>query len=587
MFRGSRLFISRSAMWFGTNSCGPSSMPISSIGRLRLPHESNLDRESLANRMFDFLKRGQLIRRGLASRKTRRRRARNELLQSLEYAPYVKLFIFVGFIAGLAFLIFSGQQPEPTKNFVIALLFLAIAMTQLWINQPRTFSQNSRVLLVFGTILVQLAVTKLLLVLCNGGTVRFLKPEMGGLIAPYAFAPLVLSVLLGRNHGLYAAVSVSLWSSVLFGKIDAPLLVTSLISGFTAVYLTLQVRRRSKLIRAGFGVGLAIWLLALTFGLIGPINLFPPMANDWPMIGLQSACAIGNGILTAMIVGGALPILEHLFQVTTDISWLEASDLNHPLLRRMTIEAPGTYHHSLVVANLAEAAAEAIGANATLCRVCSYFHDVGKLVKPEYFTENMNFERNPHDDLAPTMSALIIIAHVKEGVDLALKHRLNRQIIDIIQEHHGKSLVYYFYKRALQQQEDARTGGKIMNLREEDVPEVSEETFRYSGPKPQTKESAIISLADMIESASRSLEKPTPQKIEQLVSDLISQRIADGQLVECDLTLADLNLIAGRFRFTLMTMLHTRIAYPKQDTKITPIRGDETVRPDVMAGVRK
>ncbi|PYK85855.1 MAG: hypothetical protein DMF47_08850, partial [Verrucomicrobia bacterium] len=189
--------------------------------------------------MLDFLKRGQLIRRGLASRKTRRRRARNELLQSLEYAPYVKLFIFVGFIAGLAFLIFSGQQPEPTKNFVIALLFLAIAMTQLWINQPRTFSQNSRVLLVFGTILVQLAVTKLLLVLCNGGTVRFLKPEMGGLIAPYAFAPLVLSVLLGRNHGLYAAVSVSLWSSVLFGKIDAPLLVTSLISGFTAVYLTL------------------------------------------------------------------------------------------------------------------------------------------------------------------------------------------------------------------------------------------------------------------------------------------------------------------------------------------------------------
>src|SRR2546430_2560824 len=272
-------------MWFGTNSCGPSSMPISSIGRLRLPHESNLDRQSLANRMFDFLKRGRLIRRGLASRKTRRRRARNELLQSLEYAPYVKLFIFVGFIAGLAFLIFSGQQPEPTKNFVIALLFLAIAMTQLWINQPRTFSQNSRVLLVFGIILVQLAVTKLLLVLCNGGTVRFLKPEMGGLIAPYAFAPLVLSVLLGRNHGLYAAVSVSLWSSVLFGKIDAPLLVTSLISGFTAVYLTLQVRRRSKLIRAGVGVGLAIWLLSLAFGII-PLNLFSPIANDWRMIGL-------------------------------------------------------------------------------------------------------------------------------------------------------------------------------------------------------------------------------------------------------------------------------------------------------------
>ena len=215
------------------------------------------------------------------------------------------------------------------------------------------------------------------------------------------------------------------------------------------------------------------------------------------MIGVQSALAIGNGIVTAMIVGGALPMLENLFRITTDISWLEASDLNHPLLRRMTIEAPGTYHHSLVVANLAESAAEAIGANATLCRVCSYFHDVGKLVKPEYFTENMNFERNPHDDLAPTMSALIIIAHVKEGVDLALKHRLNQRIIDIIQEHHGTSLVHYFYQRALQQQEDARAGGKIMKLREDDVPEVHEESFRYSGPKPQTKESAIISLADI------------------------------------------------------------------------------------------
>lgn len=536
--------------------------------------------------MFDFLKRSQLVKRGLASRKTRRRRSTNELLHSLEFAPYIKWLIFAAFVAGIAFLIFSGQQPEPTKNFVIALLFFATALTQLWINQPTTFLRSSRLLLVFGVIFVQLAATKLVLILCNSGNYSFLRPETVGLIAPYAFAPLVLSVLLGRNHGLYASVFVSLWSSILFGKVDAPLLVCGLISGFTAVYLTLQVRRRSRLIRAGFGVGVAIWLLSLTFGLIGPIDFFSPSGNDWKMIGIQSALAIGNGILTATIVGGILPILEHLFQITTDISWLEASDLNHPLLRRMTIEAPGTYHHSLVVANLAESAAEAIGANATLCRVCSYFHDVGKLVKPEYYTENMNFERNPHDDLAPTMSALVIIAHVKEGVDLALKHGLNRRIVDIIQEHHGTSLVYYFYKRALQQQDDARTGGKIMNLREGDVPEVREETFRYSGPKPQTKESAIISLADMVESASRSLEKPTPQKIEQLVTELIGQRIADGQLVECDLTLADLNMIAERFRFTLMTMLHTRIAYPKQDAKTSMIQ-DDGLRPDVMAETRK
>ncbi|MEO7168684.1 MAG: HDIG domain-containing metalloprotein [Spartobacteria bacterium] len=535
--------------------------------------------------MFNFLRRTRLVKRGLASGKTRRRRGSNEMLRSLESATWMKVTIFALFVAGLALLIFSGQQQEPTRNFVFALLLLATAIAQLWINQPRTFLRNSRVLLVFGIIYLQLGLTKLLFALCNSGVFALLKPESAWLIAPYALAPLVLCVLLGRNHGLYGAVFVSLWSSVLFTKVDAPILFIGLISGFTAVLLTQQVRRRGRLIRAGLCVGCAIWLLSLTFGIIGPINLFNPGAIDWPMIGLQSALAIGNGILTAMVVGGALPILEQCFQITTDISWLEASDLNHPLLRRMTIEAPGTYHHSLVVANLAESAAEAIGANATLCRVCSYFHDIGKLVKPDYFTENMNFERNPHDDLAPTMSALIIIAHVKEGVDLALKHGLNQQVIDVIQQHHGTSLVFYFYKRALQQLEDARAGGKIMKMREEDIPEVSEESFRYSGPRPQTRESAIISLADMVESASRSLEKPTPAKIEQLVTDLIDQRLADHQLDECDLTLRDLRKIAERFRFTLMNMLHTRIAYPKEGK--SSAGGEEGPRPDVMAATKR
>jgi len=535
--------------------------------------------------MFKFLHRKSLVKRGLASGKTRRRHAPNEVLRNLEYAPWMRVTIFVAFVAGLALLIFSGQQPEPTRSFVFALLLVATAVAQLWINQPKTFLRNSRVFLVFGIIYLQLAATKILLALCESGVFTFLKPETAWLIAPYAFAPLVLCVLLGRNHGLYGTVFVSLFSSILVNRIDAPMLFIGLVSGFTAVLLTQTVRRRSRLIRAGLCVGLSIWLLALTFGLIGPFNLFDPAATNWSMIGIQSAFAIGNGIVTAMLVGGALPLLEQVFQITTDISWLEASDLNHPLLRRMTIEAPGTYHHSLVVANLAESAAEAIGANATLCRVCSYFHDIGKLVKPDYFTENMNFERNPHDDLAPTMSALIIIAHVKEGVDLALKHGLNQQVIDVIQQHHGTSLVYYFYKRALQQFEDARAGGKIMKMREEDIPEVSEESFRYSGPKPQTRESAIISLADMVESASRSLEKPTPQKIEQLVNDLIDQRLADHQLEECDLTLRQLKTIAERFRFTLMNMLHTRIAYPKEG-KATATR-DDGARPDVMAATKR
>src|SRR6201994_1728956 len=196
---------------------------------------------------------------------------------------------------------------------------------------------------------------------------------------------------------------------------------------------------------------------------------------------------------------------------------------NHPLLIRLSLEAPGTWHHSDVVADLAEVAANKIGANGTMCRACAYFHDIGKLVKPNYFSENIIGDDNPHDDLAPTMSALIIIAHVKEGVDLALKCGLNQQVIDVIQQHHGTSLVSYFYKRALQQQQDAREGGKIMNMRGEDIPEVREESFRYSGPRPQTKEGAIISLADSIESASRCLERITPQKIDQLVDDIIEK----------------------------------------------------------------
>ncbi len=537
--------------------------------------------------MFEFLKRKALVKRGLASGKKRRRRAgTNDVLHRLEHAEFAKILIFAAFVGGLALLVFSGTLQEPTMIFVVALLFFGTAIVQLWVNQPKTFARSSRLLLVFGVMFVQLAVTKLLLILCSSKVIELLRPETAALLTPYAFAPLVLSVLLGRNHGLYAAVFVSLWTRLLFGGFDIPLLACSLVSGFVAVYLTLQVRRRSRLIKAGLGVGIALWLLALAFGFIGPIDLLTPRANDWQMIGLQSAFAVLNGIITATLVGGILPMIEHGFRITTDISWLEASDLNHPLLRRMTIEAPGTYHHSLVVANLAESAAEAIGANGTLCRVCSYFHDVGKLVKPDYFTENMNFERNPHDDLAPTMSALIIIAHVKEGVDLALKHDLNRQIVDVIQQHHGTSLVYYFYKRALQQAEDARAGGKIMNMREEDVPDVAQESFRYPGPKPQTRESAIISLADMCESASRSLEKPTPQKVEQMVNDLVGARIADGQLDECDLTLAELNIIRERFRFTLMTMLHTRIAYPKQDAKTAPLR-DDGLRPDIMAGTKK
>lgn len=505
----------------------------------------------------------RLVKQGYACGKTRRRRTTSEFLRSLEKSWELRVIILLAFMGGLIGVIAIGDTPKPAQKYLLGFLILATGVTQMAINLKGTFQRNSRVFLVFGAMLLQLLCLKILMVQADNTTNQYAYNFLIILPAAVAsFAPLMLSVLLNRHHGFFAAVFVSLWGAIIYRYNDPIFLIMSLISGFIAVSVTLQVRRRTRLIRAGLYVGLATWLLALAFELIS-WNLFGP--NDWKMIGIQSFIAVGGGILTAMLVGGALPMLESVFHITTDITWLEMADLNHPLLKRLTMEAPGTYHHSLVVANLAEAAAEAIGADATMCRVCSYFHDIGKLVKPEYFTENMSSEHNPHDELAPTMSALIIIAHVKEGVDLALKYKLNQRIVDVIQQHHGNSLVFFFYKRALQQQEDARHGGKIMNIREEDIPEVREQSFRYPGPRPQSKESGIIMLADMVESASRSLAKPTPAKVEQMINDLIDKRVADHQLDECDLTMKEIRAVAESFRFTLQNMMHSRIAYQKED----------------------
>ena len=515
--------------------------------------------------MFGIFKRWRLVWKGLSSGKRRRQIEESDFFLAIQNGWPIRAFLLGAFIFGLAALIFTGQQDEPAKKFLLCLLIFATAVAQLWINHPQTFRQNSRLCLVLGTLLAQLAVIKILLSQAASGA---LDLQLAPLLIPYAFAPLVLSVLLGRNHGLYAAVFASLWGSLLVGRIDPVFLVISLITGFIGVFVTLQVRRRSRLVRAGVYVGLATWILAAAFGQVGPVIWEVPSQTDWAMIGWQSVAAFATGIATAIVVSGILPMLEHVFKITTDISWLEMSDLNHPILKRLSLEAPGTYHHSLAVANLSEAAAEVVGgANPTICRVASYFHDIGKVIKPHYFTENISHGLNPHDDLTPTMSALIIISHVKEGVDLALKNKLNAEIIDVISQHHGTSLVAYFHQRALQQQEDARLGGKIMNMREEDIPEVSEESFRYPGPRPQTKEAAIVSLADSIESASRSLDRPTPQRIDDLVRNIIKARIDEGQLDEAPLTIAEIWKIADSFRFSLVNLLHARIAYPKREER--------------------
>ena len=261
-----------------------------------------------------------------------------------------------------------------------------------------------------------------------------------------------------------------------------------------------------------------------------------------------AACGLLSGIITL----GVLPLFEYLLQSVTNISLLELADFHHPVLQRMLLEAPGTYHHSLIVGNLSDTACATIGANALLARIGAYYHDIGKLQKPEYFIENQEMQKNKHDALSPTMSKLIIMNHVKEGIELAKKYKLQPVLWDFIRQHHGKSLVYYFYRRALED-------------REEDQ-EVAEEGFRYPGPKPNSKETAIVLLADSVEAATRSLKDPTPAKIEEVVHKIINNKFIDGQLDECELTLKDIERISGVFTRILSGIYHSRVNYP-QETK--------------------
>jgi putative nucleotidyltransferase with HDIG domain len=272
--------------------------------------------------------------------------------------------------------------------------------------------------------------------------------------------------------------------------------------------------------------------------------------------------AFGGGIANIIIVSAVMPLLESVFKLTTDMRLLELSDQNHPLLRQLMLKAPGTYHHSLLVGNLAEEAAEAAGANPLLVRVGAYFHDVGKIVKPEYFIENQGKE-NRHDRLSPSMSALILISHVKEGVEMARNHKLPPEIIDLICQHPGTSLLRFFYEKAKKQGGDAR-----------------EEVYRYPGPSPQTREAGIMMLADMVEAASRSLSDTSPARLAGLVERVVQTAFADGQLDSCAITLRDLSRIQESFLRVLAGIYHHRVIYPtdeKSERKGT--NGDSHLKP--------
>ena len=431
-------------------------------------------------------------------------------------------------------------------------------------------NRNRAIVITAVSILLNLLIIRIIMEIGESALINS-RPSLSMLpyVAPYALAPIIVAVLVGGAPAVLSALIVA----VVFGIIQnnsVEFILIAFLSGVVGAYVSTNIRKRSKLVRSGLLAGATA---AIAAAAIGFLNGF-----SFGIVGQQTLVALVVGLLTGILAVGLLPVFEQLFKITTEITLLELTDFNHPLLRRMQMEAPGTYHHSLMVANLSENAAAAIGASPLLCRVCCLFHDIGKLVKPEYFTENQRDGVNPHDEKNPSMSALVIKAHAKEGVEMARKEKLPRVIIDVIRQHHGTTLIQYFYyqanERAKVKQDGtlqpfpAKANAKCKNKAKETI-KVDESTYRYDGPKPAFKESAIIFFADSVEAASRTLKKVTQPNVEELVERIFKDRIEDGQLDNCPLTFQELDQIRKSFIYTILNMLHARVEYPRSDAERT------------------
>jgi putative nucleotidyltransferase with HDIG domain len=363
-------------------------------------------------------------------------------------------------------------------------------------------------------------------------------------LTPLAVGAVLVTLLTDAQAAFVFSAILAVFIGVLSGNVY--LAAYTLMSSVGAIYHLKGCRDRAALVRAGLWMGSINAAAALALDLLG--------ANEPdPLIILfDCCCAFIGGVLATMIASVLLPLFEWAFEVTTDIKLLELSDLNLPLLRQLAERAPGTYHHSIMVGLLAEAAAEAIGADALFARVACYYHDIGKTVRPSYFVENQSYMENRHDRLSPRMSSIVLANHVKQGIELAKQYKLPPRIISIIPQHHGTGLMKYFYYKAC----ESGHGSPAARLEQE---------FRYPGPKPQSKEAAIIMIADSVEAAARTIEEPTPAKLRNMVSTIIARLRDDGQFDECNITLGELKLVAESFVKVLMGIHHHRIAYPGYD----------------------
>ena len=374
-------------------------------------------------------------------------------------------------------------------------------------------------------------------------------------IAPLAMGGLLATILINSRMGMAVCVLLSL----LFTIIDESSLraiLGVLVGGIAGVYSLSISPRGHTLVRAGFFIGFASFCVIVSTGLIVHDNFMEVL--------IQGIYGAIGGVLSAVLATGLLPYLENTFNITSSVKLMDLARPSHPLLQRLLLEAPGTYHHSIMTGNMAESAAFNVGADANLVRVGAYYHDIGKIKRPYFFTENQMDDENPHEKMSPTLSTLVITSHVKDGVELCQEYGLPQPIIDIVKQHHGTGLASFFYQKASES-----TFGEF----------VEEHDFRYDGPKPQTKEAAIIMLADSCEAAVKSLSKPNQTRVETMVRKIIKVRLDEGQLDECDLTLKDLTVIGDVFVRILSSMFHTRMEYPDEAKRSDAINEDNNKQP--------
>lgn len=422
---------------------------------------------------------------------------------------------------------------------LLVLICLSVLFGYLF-RYRQDLTKTSRYLSVLGVVMVLVAATCRLLM------------EYSIFLTPVAVASILVTTLMDRRMGLLVTGIMALLVGVMSDSL--PVCAVSFLTGSVGVLALSRVDSRSQMIRATLLVGLANFLGVLAFALtegVAPTTM-AEMAG-WGLF---------NGLISGWIAVGSLPMFENFFGITTHFRLLDLSNMNEPLLRKLTLEAPGTYQHSMMVANLSEQAARAIDADALLCRVGAYYHDIGKIKRPRFFIENQMGLENPHDKLAPSLSTRIIHSHVKDGIEMAKEAGLPDVLVDFITQHHGTSLVGYFYHQAC-----ARSSEPVF-----------EEDFRYPGPRPQTRETAILMLCDGLEAAARTLSHPTPDKLCELVEKMVKHNLDDGQLDDSGLSLKDIQIIKDTLSKALQNIYHSRIEYPDaapDRKKVTQLRSQK------------